>query len=183
MIKRITNFANNESQMIDWNDNIPKNCTIGTFGTMFKLEELQELMTQFNLLISIYPEALEDEVILKDFEKLKKYAKENKVALQDLYTYQNKVVFPSSLAGSKKYANYGIRIVPSIYLDEPLKTITITEYTFMANRELLSKYQFNIKTQGGRIIDKNMISTDSTTNFSYDKRALDGLTSRQYIKR
>ena len=96
---------------------------------MFKLEELQDLMTQFNLLISIYPKALEDEVILKDFEKLKKYAKENKVALQDLYTYQNKVIFPSSLVGDKKYANYGVRIIPSIYLDEPLKTITITEYT------------------------------------------------------
>lgn len=183
MIKRIANFANKESQMIEWEKNVPKNCEFDTFGTMFKLEELQDLMTQFNLLISIYPKALEDEVILKDFEKLKKYAKENKVALQDLYTYQNKVIFPSSLAGDKKYANYGVRIIPSIYLDEPLKTITITEYTFMASRELLSKNQLNIRTQGGSIIDRNMILTDSTTNFSYDKRALDGLSSRQYIKR
>ena len=53
----------------------------------------------------------------------------------------------------------------------------------MASRELLSKNQLNIRTQGGRIIDRNMILTDSTSNFSYDKRALDGLSSRQYIKR
>ena len=45
-----------------------KNCEFDTFGTMFELEELQDLMTQFNLLISIYPKALEDEVILKDFQ-------------------------------------------------------------------------------------------------------------------
>lgn len=183
MIKRITNFANNESQVIDWNNNIPKNCTIGTFGTMFKLEELQELMTQFNLLISIYPKVLEDETVLENFKRLKNYAKEHKVALQDLYSYQNKVVFSTSLIGSKKYAHYGIRIVPSTYLDEPLKTITITEYSFMENRKLLSKNQLNIKTQGGMIVDKNMILTDSTSNYSYDKNALDGLSSRQYIKR
>ena len=53
----------------------------------------------------------------------------------------------------------------------------------MANRKLLSKNQLNIKTQGGMIIDKNMILTDSTSNYSYDKNALGGLSSRQYIKR
>ena len=183
MIKRITNFANNESRMIDWNDNVPKNCTIGTFGTMFKLKELQELMTQFNLLVSIYPQVLEDETVLNDFERLKSYAKKHRVALQDLYSYQNKAVFPASEMGRKKYANYGIRIVPSIYHDEPLKTITITEYSFMANRKLLSKNQLNIKTKSGMIVDKNMILTDSTSNYSYDKNALDWLSSRQYIKR
>lgn len=168
MLKRIKDFSSRENQMIDWYAPVPTNSEKITDST---INEVQTLMGQFNQLVSEYPEVLEDENIVQNFERLKAYAKKHNSALLNCYSYQNTESKEINMAGQVKFLEYGIRIVPSIYLNQNMNNITISEYALTDNI-LLSKHQLNIKTKKGIIIDEELTITDNFFNYSYDKEII-----------
>ena len=112
MIARITNFTNMENQTIDWNERIPK---IRYEWRDFNISIYNTLIEQFYLLLEKYPDSLKDEVIIKKYQELKKYAKEHKTAINNLYSYCNRVELDDVLRGNPKNNIYGIRIIPIDY--------------------------------------------------------------------
>lgn len=116
MIARITNFSSKENQIIEWEDRIPR---IQSKWNDFSESMFNRLLEQFNLLLDKYPNSLRDDVILKKQQELKKYAKDNKTAISNCYSYCNKD------KENSRTNTYGIRIVPKKFYST---VITITSY-------------------------------------------------------
>ena len=141
MIARITNFTNMENQTIDWNERIPK---IRYEWRGFNISIYNTLIEQFYLLLEKYPDSLKDEVIIKKYQELKKYAKEHKTAINNLYSYSNRVELDDVLRGNPKNNIYGIRIIPIDY-GYTDGYITITNYNTTASGILLDKNELKLE--------------------------------------
>ena len=155
MIARITNFANMENQTIDWDERIPK---IRYEWREFNISIYNTLIEQFYLLLEKYPDSLKDEVIMKKYQELKKYAKEHKTAINNLYSYSNRVELDDVLRGNPKNNIYGIRVIPIDY-GYTDGYITITNYNTTASGILLDKNELKLK------LCKDSISCISMTEF------------------
>ena len=141
MIARITNFASKENKIIDWDERIPK---IRYEWRDFNISIYNTLIEQFYLLLEKYPDCLKDEVIMKKYQQLKKYAKEHKIAINNLYSYSNRVELDDVLRGNPKNNIYGIRIIPIDY-GYTDGYITITNYNTTTSGILLDKNELKLK--------------------------------------
>lgn len=163
MIARITNFASKENQIIEWDERIPN---IKYDWDYYDEKELNLFLNQFYLLLEKYPDSLKDDVILKKYQELKKYAKDNKTAINNLYSYYNKEVRKNVLRGDPKTNIYGIRVVPiDCYLN--YSCITITSYNSTAAGILLNKNELKLKLDKEGIACISMMEMDSTMTNIY----------------
>ena len=163
MIARITNFASKENQMIEWDERIPKIIDIEWYD--YEKELFNRLLGQFYILLDKYPDSLKDDVILKKYQELKKYAKENKTAISNCYSYYNKGKTGSSVKGNDKINSYGISIVPKEFYHTG---ITITSYN-STNGVLLSKDELKLKLEKDSLYYTSMMTRDSSVTFIYEK--------------
>ena len=149
------NFVNMENHTIDWDKRIPK---IRYEWREFNIDIYNKLLEQFYLLLKKYPDCLKDEVIIEKYQQLKKYAKEHKTAINNLYSYYNKVELDDGLRGNPKDNIYGIRIIP---VDDIDGNIIITNYNTTYNTTasgiLLETNELKLK------LDKDGISFMSMT--------------------
>ena len=117
------------------------------------------------MLLEKYPDSLKEEVILKKYQELKKYAKENKTAINNCYSYYNKGITESSIKENTKINSYGIRIVPKKSYPTCL---TITSYNSTSGI-LLSKDELKLKLNKDGIYYTSMMTMDSSVTFIYKK--------------
>lgn len=162
MIARITNFASKENKIIEWDERIPK---IIYDWKDYQEKELNRFLEQFYLLLEKYPDSLKEEVILKKYQELKKYAKENKTAINNCYSYYNKGITESSIKENTKINSYGIRIVPKKSYPT---CVTITSYNSTSGI-LLSKDELKLKLNKDGIYYTSMMTMDSSVTFIYKK--------------
>lgn len=158
MIARITNFASKENQIIEWDERIPK---IRYDWDDYQEHQFKLFLNQFYLLLEKYPDSLKDDVILRKYQELKKYAKDNKTAINNLYSYYNKVKLEDVLRGDPKTNIYGVRVLP-IDCYPNYNCITITGYNSTAGGILLSKEELKLKLNKEGIGCISMMEMDST---------------------
>ena len=163
MIARITNFTSKENQIVEWDERIPS--IIDTEWYDYEKELFDRLLGQLYILLDKYPNSLKDDVILKKYQELKKYAKENKAALNNCYSYYNKRETESSVKGNDKINSYGIRVVPKEFYHTG---ITITSYN-STNGVLLSKDELKLKLEKDSLYYTSMMTRDSSVTFIYEK--------------
>lgn len=163
------NFVNMEKQTIDWDERIPKE---RYEWREFNIDIYNKLLEQFYLLLEKYPDSLKDEVIMKKYQQLKKYANKHKTAINNLYFYYNKVelddVFRDNI--------YGIRIIP---IDDYCidKNITITNYNTTESGILLETNELKLN------LDKDGISFISMTEVNpVCTQIFDGGYEKKFVK-
>lgn len=86
MIARVTNFANKENQTVEWRERISN---IKYDQDDYQEHQFKLFLKQLYLLLYKYPDSLKDDVILIKYQELKKYAKDNKTSINNLYSYYN----------------------------------------------------------------------------------------------
>ena len=162
MIARITNFASKENQIIEWDERIP---TIIYVFNEYVEKMYERLLNQLYWLLEKYPDSLKDDVILRKYQELKKYAKDNKTAINNLYSYYNKGITECSIKENTKINSYGIRIVPKKSYPT---CITITSYNSTSGI-LLSKDELKLKLNKDETYYTSMMTMDSSVTFIYKK--------------
>ncbi len=164
MIARITNLSKLDNKTVEWDERIPM---ILDSVNNFTEKRFRKILEQLYLLVEKYPDSLKDDVILKKYQELKKYAKDNKVAINNLYSYYNKEELGNVLRGNPKTSIYGIRVVPKDCYPY-YSCITITGYNSTAGGVLLSKDELKLKLTKERIGCISMMNMDSGITFIYD---------------
>ena len=162
MIARITNFASKENQIIEWDEGIP---TIIYVFNEYVEKMYERLLNQLYWLLEKYPDSLKDDVISRKYQELKKYAKDNKTAINNLYSYYNKGITECSIKENTKINSYGIRIVPKKSYPT---CITITSYNSTSGI-LLSKDELKLKLNKDETYYTSMMTMDSSVTFIYKK--------------
>ena len=165
------NFVNMESHTIDWDKRIPK---IRHEWREFNIDIYNKLLEQFYLLLKKYPDCLKEEVIIEKYQELKKYAKKHKTAINNLYSYYNKLVF--NLDDALRDNIYGIRIIP---IDDYCidRNITITNYNTTESGILLETNELKLN------LDKDGISFISMTEVNpVCTQIFDGEYEKKFVK-
>ena len=170
MIARITNFANREDKVIGFDargvnlitlDKIERN---ENYVSLYSKEDLEDLLSEFYLLLEKYPDALSDEIILKRYEKLKKYAKENNVSIANCYSYCDR----KRIDYNQSYT-CGIRLIPD---DTNTTAIQIIKYDYFDNGFIYSKEQLNLALNYGKLYYNSLIMCDDCCMEILDRAAL-----------
>lgn len=124
MIARITSFAKKENQIVDWL-NIVGVYDIDYLENLKKLisdvgrEELDRLLRQLEILLRKYPEALNEENILKRSRALIEYVKDRNLTLNNCYSYingQKGEIYDDTKIGEVNRSIYGIRVFHNLTL-------------------------------------------------------------------
>ena len=166
------NFVNMESHTIDWDKRIPK---IRYEWREFNIDIYNKLLEQFYLLLKKYPDCLKEEVIIEKYQQLKKYAKKHKTAINNLYSYYNKIVLDDAFSDNI----YGIRIIPIDDLGDYCidRNITITNYNTTESGILLETNELKLN------LDKDGISFISMTEVNpVCTQIFDGEYEKKFVK-
>lgn len=169
MLKRITNFSKEENQIIDWETNIPQVRKLKTYKSDQFLKEsvkkdIDTLLNQLYLLLEKYPDALKDETILANYQKLKEYATNKNLSLKNCYSYTNRVKIKTFLNRDTSRCIYGIRITPdnSHFCNDSI--ITITSYNSITTGEIFSKDELLLRLNRGKLSYIKKTECDSGSN-------------------
>ena len=170
MIARITNFAKKEDKLIGFDARRVEFITLEkiesneNYVSLYSKEYLEDLLSEFYFLLEKYPDALSEETILKRYEQLKKYAKENNVSIANCYSYCD-----------RKKINYnqtstcGIRM---IHDDTNTTAIQIIKYDYFDNGFIFSKEQLNLALNYGNLYYNSLIMCDGCCMEILDREAL-----------
>ena len=146
MIARITSFAKKENQIVDWL-NIVGVYDIDYLENLKELisdvgrEELDRLLRQLEILLRKYPEALNEENILKRSRALIEYVKDRNLTLNNCYSYingQKGEIYEDTKIGEVNRSIYGIRVFHNLTLGGD--DIVITGYDSSIKRTRRKKY-------------------------------------------
>ena len=170
MIARITNFANREDKIMGFGarkvnlitlDKIKKN---ENYVSLYSKEKLDDLLSEFYFLLEKYEDALNEKIILKRYEQLKKYARENNASIANCYSYCD-----------RKRINYnqsstcGIRMIPD---DINNIAIQIIKYDYFDNGFIFSKDQLNVSLSYENLYYNSLIMCDGGCVEILDREAL-----------
>ena len=178
MIARITNFASKENQIIDWDNDlyfIASNNLISCeengekyYSDWFK-ETTEGLLEQLNLLLQKYPDALNEEIVLKKARALMKYVKEKGFTLNNCYSYFNEEKRKIDVPCDIKKRSYGIR---TLYDRWDNLLVNITGYDLTASGIIYNKNQLNLKYMYGRLTNFKMVHKNCCGSYVFDEETL-----------
>lgn len=175
MLARVINFSDRENQIIEWYDNVPE-VTLNNLGEQLKSsplknqdeEELKKLLEQLNILLAIYPKALDDDTIFKRFELLIEYVNRMNLTLSNCFSYFNEEKYMYLDSSDVKKSIYGIRIVPQ----SNYKHITITGYDTNLFEEIVSKKELMLKLTEKGLDYIKMTHNDACASYVFTEDVL-----------
>ena len=170
MIARITNFANREDKLIGFDARRVEFITLEkiesneNYVSLYSKEDLEDLLSEFYLLLEKYPDALSEETILKRYEQLKKYVKEKNFSIANCYSYcdRKRIDYNQS-------STCGIRMIPDA---ANTTAIQITKYDYFDNGFIFSKEQLNLALNYGNLYYNSLIMCDGCCMEILDREAL-----------
>ena len=178
MIARITNFASKENQIIDWDNDlylIASNNLINCeengekyYSDCYK-EALEGLLEQLDLLLQKYPDALNEEIVLKKASALMKYVKRKGFTLNNCYSYFNEEKRKIDVPCDIKKRAYGIR---TLYDRWDNLLVNITGYDLTASGIIYNKNQLNSKYMYGRLTNFKMVHKNCCGSYVFDEETL-----------
>ncbi len=144
MIYKITNFSKSEDKLIGFDARKVNFITLDKIESdedsvsEYSIEELEELLSEFYLLLKNYPNALSQKTILKRYEQLKQYVQKNNASIANCYSYYDRRI------NYHLISTYGIRMIPDTtnLLDDA--DIQITKYGYFDNSSNFFKGRLNL---------------------------------------
>lgn len=179
MIARITSFAKKENQIVDWL-NIVGVYDIDYLENLKKLisdvgrEELDRLLRQLEILLRKYPEALNEENILKRSRALIEYVKDRNLTLNDCYSYingQKGEIYEDTKIGEVNRSIYGIRVFHNLTLGGD--DIVITGYDSTTSGNIWQKNQLNLRLVKDKLVYVNMLHANIYRTVFYSADCLE----------
>ena len=174
MIARITNFANREDKLIGFDARRVEFITLEkiesneNYVSLYSKEDLEDLLSEFYLLLEKYPDALSEETILKRYEQLKKYVKEKNFSIANCYSY-----YDSRRINYHQTSTYGIRMIPDTTNLLNNADIQIMKYGYFDNSSNLFKEQLNLSLDiYGDLHYNSLIMCDGISVDVLDREAL-----------
>lgn len=174
MIARIINFGNREDKLIGFDARKVNFITLDKiesdedYVSLYSKEELEELLSEFYLLLKNYPNALMKKTILKRYEQLKQYVQKNNVSMANCYSY-----YDSRRINYHQTSTYGIRMIPDTTNLLNNADIQIMKYGYFDNSSNLFKEQLNLSLDiYGDLHYNSLIMCDGISVDVLDREAL-----------